>query len=456
MENTNRPFEETLALLSGVRQLYFIGICGISMAGLAVMAQARGWQVMGCDRAHTGTPAHALFRLGISVEPEDDPHPGGAGAFIYTTAVREDSPAVRYARERSLPLISRADFLAVLMSFYETRIAVAGMHGKSTTVGMLSSVLVAAGLDPTVSCGAPLSPGGSAWRLGGGKVFLAEACEYRDAFLALSPTLSVVTNIDLDHPDYFSDLGAVKSSFLAFFTKSGKTVIGKDCAALCDIAPPGAVTFGYTQQALVRGADTPEGLHVSFGDDPLGVIPLSLPGRYNRENALAAVAAATALGIPFSTVREALSTFHGIGRRMERVGQLNGAEVALDYAHHPTEIAAALSAAAETAAKRGGRVLCVFQPHTYTRTAALWEEFIAALGLAEKTLLTDIYPAREEAIPGITSRALATAAGAEYAPDLSKAARWVTENARAGDLCILMGAGDIDTLARLLPLDNPT
>lgn len=454
MEITNRSVQENAALLSRLTRLYFIGICGVSMAGLAVMAKSRGWQVSGCDRDYTGAAAHALFHAGISVEPEISPHPQGAEAFIYTTAVRRESPAVQYAQERALPLLSRAEFLAVLMSGCATRIAVAGMHGKSTTVGMLSAILTEAGADPTVSCGAPLTPGGVAFRLGGESIFLAEACEYRDAFLALTPTLSVVTNIDLDHPDYFSDLGAVKSSFLAFFARSERVVLGADCAALRDIAPVGSVTFGYRSSCFVRGMDTPQGLCVFRSGDPLGVISLSLSGRYNRENALAATAAAMELGISFLTIQKALASFHGIGRRMESIGTLQGATVALDYAHHPTEIAAALSAASERVEKQGGRVLCIFQPHTYTRTAALWDDFAAALGLAYKTLVLDIYPAREEALPGITSRALARAAAADYAPHFSDAVLWATENVRTGDLLLIMGAGDVDQLSRLLPLEK--
>ncbi len=451
MENTYIDPTRRRALAAAAKRLYFIGICGISMSGLAAMAKMRGWAVAGCDRVPSCTAAHALFRLGISVEAEETPHPGDADLFVFTTAVREDSPAVRYAREHGRPLLSRADFLAVLMEAAPTRIAVSGMHGKSTTIGMLSVILTAGGLDPTVSCGAAITPGGSAWRIGGNDVFLAEACEYRDAFLALSPTLAIVTNIDLDHPDWFPDLGAVKSSFLAFLAKSEKAVIGADCAALRDITPAQAVTFGYRADAFYRGEDTPDGLRVYRSGEPLGTIPLALPGRYNRENALAAVAAATELGLPFALVRDALATFRGIGRRMETVGHLSGAAIVLDYAHHPTEMAASLSAAAEKT-QGGGRVLCIFQPHTYTRTAALWEDFTTAIGLADKALLLDIYAAREEPLPGITGERLAAAAGADYAHDFASAARWAVENTRPGDLLLIMGAGDIDRLPGLLPL----
>lgn len=450
MDPTIDSFERNRARLLAARELYFIGICGVSMSGLAVMAASRGLRVRGCDRDSTSAVAHLLFRHGISVESEANAHPEGAQLSIVTSAVPETAPAVLRAREAHIPLISRAAFLALLMADAPTRVTVSGMHGKSTTVGMLSAILVAAGSDPTVSCGAPLTPRGPTFRLGGGEIFLAEACEYRDAFLSLSPTLAVVTNIDHDHPDYFPDLGAVKSSFLAFMAKAPRVIVGADCAPLSDIAPTDAMTFGYRDGARLRATDgEDDACHLLLDREPLGELRLSVAGHYNRLNALAATAAALSLGIPFSTIRAALEGFRGIGRRMEAVGTLAGAQVVLDYAHHPTELRAALEAA------RGlthGRLLCVFQPHTYTRTAALWQDFTEVLALSDETLLVDIYPAREPPLPAITSERLARESGAAYAPDLPAAARWAQEKVRAGDLLCLMGAGDIDALLHLLPL----
>ena len=451
MENTRREGRETLRLISQTRELYFAGICGISMAGLAHMAQARGWRVRGCDRAAAGAQARALLRAGIPVEAEDSPSPKGAGAMIYTTAVGKDSPAIRYARDNDIPLISRADLLAALMADFPTRIVVAGMHGKSTTVGMLAAILTEAGVSPTVSGGAPLTPGGDAYRIGEENVFLAEGCEYRDAFLSLSPTLAVVTNIDHDHPDYFPDLGAVKSSFLRFLLSSPSCVLGGDCQALSDIAPAGAVQFGYSSDCTLRGQDTAAGLAITHRGTELGTLTLAVTGRYNRENALAATAAALELGIPFPAIRNALHDFSGVGRRMEYQGLFQGARVFLDYAHHPTEISAALGGIDA----EGGRILCIYQPHTFTRTAALWEGFVSALGQADKTLLLDIYPAREKPLPGITSARLAAAAGADYAPDFPAAVAWAKENAKPQDTLLIMGAGDICQLADALAPKMP-
>ena len=415
------------------------------------MAQARGWRVRGCDRAAAGAQARALLRAGIPVEAEDSPSPKGAGAIIYTTAVGRDSPAIRFALENRLPLISRADLLAALMADSPTRIVVAGMHGKSTTVGMLAAILEEAGLSPSVAGGAPLTPGGDAYRIGGERVFLAEGCEYRDAFLSLSPTLAVVTNIDHDHPDYFPDLGAVKSSFLRFLMSSPACVLGGDCQALSDIAPANAVLFGYAPNCHLRGQDCGEGLRVARGDTELGTLTLAVTGRYNRENALAATAAALELGVPFPVIQKALCDFHGVGRRMEYRGVFQGARVFLDYAHHPTEITAALGGIDE----RRGRILCIYQPHTFTRTAALWEGFVSALGKADKTLLLDIYPAREAPLPGITSARLAAEAGTDYAADFPAALAWAKENAKPGDILLIMGAGDIYQLADALAPKMP-
>lgn len=454
MDPTIDAFDSERECLLAARELYFIGICGVSMSGLAVMAASRGWHVRGCDRNETSATVHLLFRHGIAVESETNPHPDGAQLCIMTSAVPATATAALRAREAHIPLISRAAFLALLMADMPTRVTVSGMHGKSSTVGMLSAILVAAGSDPTVSCGAPLTPQGTAFRLGGGKVFLAEACEYRDAFLSLSPTLAVVTNIDHDHPDYFPDLGAVKSSFITFMAKAPGVILGADCTPLRDIAPTNAMTFGYREGATLRAVDREDGTcHLLLNEKPLGDIQLSIVGHYNRLNALAATAAALSLGISFSTIRTALASFRGIGRRMEAVGTLAGAQVVLDYAHHPTELRAALQAARELTR---GRLLCIFQPHTYTRTAALWHDFTEVLSLPDETLLIDIYPAREAPIPSITSERLARESGAAYAPDLVAAARWSQDTVRAGDLLCLMGAGDIDTLLHILPLAPPS
>jgi UDP-N-acetylmuramate--alanine ligase len=442
LDNTARGGQATAALLAQTGSVYFAGICGVSMAGLAHMAHALGKRVRGCDRNAGGEDAAALRAAGIEVETDAEICLGDCGLVVYTAALDFDHPAICAAKDTGIPLCSRADFLAALMLPYNTRIAVAGMHGKSTTVGMLTEILLSAGLDPTVAGGAPLTPGGAAWRIGHGELFLTEACEYRDSFLSLSPTLSVVTNIELDHPDYFPNLDAVKHSFATFLSKSGQLVLGGDCPALCEIAPRDACLFGFGEHCRIRGSRGSSRMRVMEGDRICCELTLRVPGEYNRSNALAAIAAARALGIPFSVISDALGRFRGVGRRMEYAGEVRGARIYLDYAHHPTEIAAALRGAKES----GGRVLCVFQPHTYTRTKALWGAFIDALHLADHTILTDIYAAREQPIPGVTSQELARQAGVEYAANLKEAAQRLRRLANSGDIILIMGAGDVNTI----------
>lgn len=446
IDNTARGGRETKMLLDRAKAIYFAGICGISMSGLAHMAKARGKEVRGCDRALSCPEADALRAAGIATEPESAADPAGSDLVVYTAALSYGHPALSAARAHGIPLCSRADFLAALMEDYPERIAVAGMHGKSTTVGMLAAILEAAGLKPTVAGGAPLCPEGQAWRIGGGKVFLCEACEYRDSFLSLSPTLSVVTNIDLDHPDYFPSLNEVKASFTRFLSQSENAVIGGDCPALRDIASPDFIRFGFSNDCRLRGVAEGELMQVWEGENLLGTVRLSVPGMYNRENALAALAAGRALHIPFPVMQGALSTFRGIGRRMEYIGLIRGARAYLDYAHHPTEIAACIRGVRT----ENARVICLFQPHTYTRTHILWKEFTEALRLADHTVLIDIYPARETPIDGVTSERLAQEAGAAYAPDFAAAAQAVAQMLRPGDVLLIMGAGDIPGVLRYL------
>ncbi len=448
MNNTHLPSHLLSTLLSSPRRLYFVGIGGVSMTGLAYLARARGHTVSGCDRDTTSPRIDRLRLDGFIVEDEATADPRGGEIIVYTLAVQPSSPAIVRAHTYGLTLLSRADLLAALTITYPHLIAVAGMHGKSTTVGMLSAILTRAGLDPTVLSGAPLTPKGDAHRIGEGDICLVEACEYRDSFLSLRPTLGVVTNIELDHPDYFADLAAVKRSFSLFLNNCTRAIVGGDCAPLHALAPPALPRFGFHANCEIRGSITQDGLCVSRCGEPLGPLSLGVAGDYNRENALGATAAALSLGVSYPVIVDALASFRGVGRRMESVGTLavggGTAAVYLDYAHHPTELTAAVTAAREW----GGRVIAVFQPHTYTRTRALWDDFITALRLPDFTILTDIYAAREAAIDGTSSLLLARAAGVAYAPLFPAAAALLRDVARPGDTILILGAGDID---RLLP-----
>ncbi len=430
--------------------LYFCGIGGVSMSSLAQLALARGCVVAGCDRDCSSPAVKKLAVAGVVVTGEEAADPQGASLVICSAAIRPTSPAVVKAEQRGIPVIGRAEFLAAVMHSYPHRITVSGMHGKSSTVGMLSCILIHAGLDPTVLSGAPLSQGGEAYRIGSGNVCLAEACEYRDSFLSLSPTLALVTNIELDHPDYFPDLAAVKHSFSHFMCQSEAVIAGGDCPPLREIAPSNATLFGFGDHCHVRGVPQSTGMEVYCNGKLCGNLSLSVPGVYNLQNALAATAAALRLGVPFPTIAGALAQFDGVGRRMEPVGILptqgGGARVFLDYAHHPTELTAAITAAGAG----GNRVLIAFQPHTYTRTHTLWHEFVSALQLADYTVLTDIYAAREAPLDGTSSSKLAEDAGVVYAPDFPAAAALLRTAAQDGDTILILGAGDIDRLAPLL------
>ncbi len=451
MNNTFLGSDAVARMLTPGTSLYFVGIGGVSMSALAHLALSRGFRVAGCDR-NCDTPAiDALKARGIKIAHETAGDPTGANVLIFSAAIGDSSPAVVTARELGIPLVSRADFLAALTLPYRHRVAVAGMHGKSTTVGMLAAILTEAGMDPTVLSGAPLSPKGDAWRIGKGSICLVEACEYRDSFLSLSPTLSIVTNMELDHPDYFPDLAAVARSFRAFLGASEDAVVGGDCLPLHDIAPSHLLRFGHAPHCQLRGADCGTHMSLSLFGAPLGALTLQVPGAYNRENALAAVAAACKLGVPFDTVSRALAAFRGIGRRMQTVGicrTSDGGEarVISDYAHHPTEMRAAIAAARE----KSERVLVAFQPHTYSRTRALWEAFASALRLADYTLLLDIYAAREAKIYGTSSLSLAASAGVGYAPSFTSCAHLLRAHAKNGDTILVMGAGDIEHLVPLL------
>ncbi len=451
MKNTFTPPDRLDTYLTPGSSLYLAGICGVSMASLAHLAVSRGYQVRGCDRDTASPVAERLRLAGIVVEEEAEANPCGADLLVFSLALSDTSQPIRRAHTYGIPCVSRIDLLAYLTHDFPCRVAVAGMHGKSTTVGMLSAILTRAGRCPTVLSGAPLTVGGDTYLLGGQEIALVEACEYCDSFLALRPTLGVVTNIELDHPDYFPSLTAVENSFSHFLWHCEDAIIGGDCPALHALAHPSVWRFGLSAHCDVRGVTSPDGLLITEDDVPLGTLALSVAGDYNRENALAATAAARRLGIPFPLIKEALDAFRGIGRRMEHIGYLPTADhgsvaVYLDYAHHPTELTAAIRAAESF----GGRVLVVFQPHTYTRTQALWDAFITALRLPAVTVLTDIYAAREAAIGGVSSSSLAAAAGVLYAPSPEDAVSLLRDQAHGGDTLLILGAGDVDRIRTLL------
>ena len=463
--NTHYGAEEIARMLRDCRKLFFIGIGGISMSALAQLSQREGYTVGGSDRGD-GALQDELRREGITVYREHDAaHVKGYDAVIYTVAISEDNPEYLAARAAGLPLLSRADYLGYLLSRFEARIGIAGMHGKSSCTAMCASIFLGAG-DPTVLCGAELPfLGNRTYRIGNLRdhaVF--EACEYMDSFLDFTPTLAVVLNIGMDHVDYFHSMEQIRASFLAYARKTGENGCllynADDPESRCAFAKfdGRAYTFSIDSPANFQARNITQArggmtkFDFCFGEEMLCRITLQVPGRHSVYNALAAAGAAVLCGIDPKQIVSGLASFTGARRRMERKGTLaSGAVVYDDYGHHPDEIRATLAGARELGFDR---VLCVYQPHTYSRTAGLFDEFLHAFDDADHVYFADIYAAREQNIYGVTSKTLADHMGerAVYCGSFASVAETIQREAREGDLVIVMGAGDIFHVFDLLEL----
>ncbi len=466
VENTHYGAEAIAARLKNAKKLFFIGIGGISMSALARLSRNEGYAVGGSDRTRTAL-TDALLREGIEVcFGHDAAHIDGADAVIYTVAIGEDNPEYRAARERGIPTLSRADYLGYLMARFRTRIGVSGMHGKSTCTAMCAGIFLEAG-DPTILCGADLPMlGDTPCRIGCGRdLILFEACEYMDSFLDFNPTLAVILNIGMDHVDYFHSMEQIRTSFLNFAKKTGSdgTVLynadDPESVQAMELFSGRRITFSvlgeadFTARHVVREKGMTE---FDFCRDGRCLCRIKLPtaGKHNLYNALAAAGAATLCGVTPDSVARGLAAFTGAHRRMEYKGTLpTGAVVYDDYGHHPDEIKATLAGAREMGY---ARVLCAYQPHTYSRTAGLFEEFSTAFGQADLVLLADVYAAREQNIYGVTSETLARRIGerATYCDSFAAVAETLTAVSRPGDLIIVMGAGDIFHVFDLLELKS--
>ena len=449
---------DILSYIAPGRKAHLVGIGGVSMAPLAEVLHGKGVLVTGSDMHESKTTAH-LRSLGIRVtvghraETVD-----GAECVIRTAAVHDDNPEIAAARAAGLPVFERAQAWGAIMKAYPNALCVSGTHGKTTTTSMCTHIFMAAQADPTVMIGGTLPLLGAGHRVGRGDTIILESCEYCDSFLSFLPTVAVVLNIEADHLDYFKDLADIQKSFRAFALltpPTGSVVANAEdantMAALADIDRP-LLTFG-----MEAGDVRPQNLTWSKGLPTFDVmvkgscyahVSLSVPGIHNVKNALAAAAAAWALHVPSQAVEEGLASFKGAGRRVEHKGSFNGAQIYDDYAHHPGELRALL-----TTAKSLGydRVICAFQPHTYTRTKALFEDFVKALSLADLAVLTDIYAARETDTLGVSSKLLADRIpGALYCPTLAELTRTLAGLAQPGDLILTVGAGDVYTAGEAL------
>ncbi len=438
--------------------IYFCGIGGISMSGLAEILLDRGFQVSGSDMKESpltdmlsekGAVVH-IGQRASNVTADID-------CIVYTSAIHPDNPEFIKASELGLASLTRAELLGQLMLNYECPIAVSGTHGKTTTTSMVSDILMAAHADPTISVGGILETIGGNIRVGNSPYFVTEACEYTNSFLSFFPKISIILNVEEDHMDFFHNLQEIRDSFRTFaglLPEDGVLIINGDIAhyeELCKDLPCKVITFGKTPSCDYYPTDITYNklghisamVHTHSGDT--FALELSVPGEHNLANALAAMALADYLGIDRTVALSALKVFKGSKRRFEYKGSLGSIDIIDDYAHHPTEITATLSAAQNFP---HGRVWCVFQPHTFTRTKAFMEEFAKALSLADEIILADIYPARETDNLGISSRDLQAqiqklGKNAHYFSSFDAIENFLLENLIHNDMVITMGAGDI-------------
>lgn len=445
-------------LISSGKNIFLSGIGGVSMRALAGLLMDMGACVSGSDRDDSPVLG-SLRKQGATIyTPQRAENIEGAALIIRTAAVHDDNPEIVAARAAGIPVMERSEAWGLLMREYDRAVCVAGTHGKTTTTAMLATLGMSAGLDPTVMVGGDLPEISGTLRIGGRNLMVAEACEYKDSFLQFFPTVAIILNVEFDHPDYFADLDAIKESFRRFALRTPEdgTVIvcGDDKDALDSVREVSRrkLTFGFSEDCDVRGVNVREGksagCDIYYRGEFWAKMELSVPGRHNVSNALACAAAAIALGIEPDSYARGIARYNGVGRRMERMGNISGAEIFDDYAHHPSEVEATLKMAKSCTE---GKVLCVFQPHTYSRTASLLSEFASALSIADRVMICPIYSARETDTLGVSAESLsALIPGALTAQGLEDAAEWVVENACAGDTVITMGAGDVYKTAQII------
>jgi len=446
-------------MFRSIKKIHFVGIGGIGMSGIAEILLDQGFTITGSDR-QLSEVTDRLRQLGATIYEGHDALnvASDVDVLVYSSAVPPDNPELVEAQRRKIPVIRRAEMLAEVMRL-KYGIGIAGTHGKTTTTSMVSLVLIEGGLDPTAVVGGKLSGlGGTNARLGHGEFIVVEADEYDRSFLSITPTIAVLTTLETDHLDCYRDLEDIKSAFIQFANKVpfyGFVVLCLDEPTLQDIMPfikKKIVTYGLNPQADLQAADiTHHENQTSFllvvRGDAKGTIHLRVPGNHNVQNALAAIAVGLELGIPFEKIKRGIEQFTGVYRRWEVKAEINGITVVDDYAHHPTEIKATLAGAKSGWRKR--RIVCAFQPHLYSRTRDFYEEFGRSFFNADVLLVTDVYPAREEPIQGISGELIVNAAkmfghkDVRYVPDKKDIPDVLLSVVREGDIVITMGAGDI-------------
>jgi UDP-N-acetylmuramate--alanine ligase len=439
------------------KHIHFVGIGGISMSGLAEILLGRGYIVSGSDL----NDSHIIKRLrekgatihiGHSVD-----NVKGADLVVYTAAIKEENPEIQEALRLKIPMMDRATLLGQLMKTFRYSIGVSGTHGKTTTTSMLSVIMNHAELDPTILVGGELDEIGGNIRTGNSNYFVTEACEYCNSFLKFYPYIAIILNIEEDHLDFFKDIDDIYESFLKYAQLVPRNGYVVGCAddlrvsKLLEQVNCRTLSFGlngsgdWSANNITYDEKGCASYRAVYKGQDMGRFSLTVPGEHNIYNALAASAAAWALGISREVIRDSLSTYSGTHRRFEKKGELNGITVIDDYAHHPTEIKATLKTAVNYPHKR---LWCVFQPHTYTRTKKLFCDFVKSLSGIHELILVDIYAAREKDTGEIHSRDLAEAINnsgqsAIYLPSFEETVQHLRQNAESGDVIITMGAGTV-------------
>jgi len=439
-----------------IRRIHFVGIGGIGMSGIAEVMLDMGYQVSGSDLRLSGVTQRLASLGAMVVEGHSKGNVGEVDVVVISSAVKEDNPEVLAARERKIPIIRRAEMLAELMRM-KYGIAISGTHGKTTTTSMIGLVLSRAGFDPTIIVGGIVKSIGSNAQVGQGEYLVAEADEFDRSFLKLTPTIAVVTTIEAEHLDCYKDLEEIKKAFAEFANKVpfyGSVALCLDEKGVQAILPrieKRYITYGLSSAADVQAREMAfKGLATEYEayakGERLGRVTLKVPGVHHVKNSLAAIVVGMELGVPFKDLAESLSGFSGVYRRFEIKGEKNGVTVVDDYGHHPTEIEATLRAAKEGF---GRRVVAVFQPHLFSRTRDFHREFGSAFYQADVLVVTDVYPAREQPIPGVTGEMVAKAAkefghrDVHYVEDKNAVAEFLEGIVKSGDMLITLGAGDV-------------
>ena len=438
--------------------VHFIGIGGISMSGLAEILLEEGFTISGSDAKQSAlTDSLAQKGATIYIGQKASNLSIRPALVVYTAAIREDNEEFKAAVDAGIPMLSRAELLGQIMDNYEKSIAVAGTHGKTTTTSMISQILLVAKADPTISVGGILEAIGGNIRVGGSEVFITEACEYTNSFLHFHPKYSIITSVEAEHLDFFKDIDDIRRSFHEFAGNTahdGVLIINGQIAALDQIT--NNLSCSVTTYGLCENDDF-YAKNITYNDhacgtytlmhktEDLGTVSLSVPGRHNVSNSLAAIALCLNLGLPLDVIKKGLLQFGGTKRRFEYKGTKNGITVIDDYAHHPTEVAATLTAARNYP---HGRIICVFQPHTYSRTKAFLSGFSRVLSMAAILVLADIDAAREKNTIGVSSNDLLAELqknGQEsyYFPSFDEIEKFLSEKCINNDLLITMGAGDV-------------